>query len=199
MFRIISIAVITTLSVLAVSTYSSHASAESRERQLAQAESAQVQSGNIVLSEAEFNALFLASLEADERGRLLLSVSDGLKVVLNEGEVEISAVINMDKVEQIDPQAREVVESINAIFPFLDNSTMSVSVFGEPVARNGQIGIKDTFSAKIGILPLPNGALRSIGIDVDRANTENLSLENLTINSVTLTQGQISFEVAPKL
>jgi len=199
MFRIISIAVITTLSVLAVSTYSPHASAESRERQLAQAESAQVQSGNIVLSEAEFNALFLASLEADERGRLLLSVSDGLKVVLNEDEVEISAVINMDKVEQIDPQAREVVESINAIFPFLDNSTMSVSVFGEPVARNGQIGIKDTFSAQIGILPLPNGALRSIGIDVDRANTENLSLENLTINSVTLTQGQISFEVAPKL
>jgi len=199
MYRIFSIFALSIISVFVFSTYSLNASAESRQTQLAQAESQQIQSNNIVLTEAEFNELFLASLKADERGRLLLSVSDGLRVVLNEDDVEISAVINMDKVEQIDPGAREIVENINAVFPFLDNSTMSVSVFGEPVARNGLIGIKDTFSAKVGFIPLPNAALRSIGIDVTRANTENLDLENLTINSVSLTEGQISFEVAPKL
>jgi len=199
MFRIILIGVVFTLSLLAFSGYSTHTSAESQETQFVQAERRQTQISNVVFTEAEFNELFLASLKADERGRLLLSVSDGLKVILNEDDVELSAVINMDKVEQIDPGAREIVENINAIFPFLENSTMSVTVYGEPIARNGQIGIKDTFSAKVGFIPLPNSILSNIGIDVARANTENLNLENLIINSVSLTQGQISFELAPKL
>lgn len=198
MFRIISIVVISTLSILTFAGYSVHAPADSRATLLAQGESTQ-QGSTVTFSEAEFNELLISSLKADARGQLLLSVSDGLKVTLNEDDVELSAVINMDKVEEIDPGAREIVDNINAVFPFLNDSSMSVSVFGEPVARNGQIGIKDSFSAKVGIIPLPNALLRNIGIDVVRANTENLSLEDLTINSVSLTQGQISFEVAPKL
>ena len=196
MFRIITAV---SLSILSLSAFSEHSVQAPPSTQLAQAEFPQAINQNIVFTEAEFNELFIASLKEDERGRLLLSVSEGLNVVLNEDEVEISAEINLDKVEQVDPQARQIIENINSIFPFFDGATMSVTVYGEPVARNGQLGIKDNFSAKIGFIPLPNSALQQIGIDVARANTENLSLEGMALNSVNLTEGQIGFGITPQL
>jgi len=67
---------------------------------------------NTSLSEAEFNTLFLESLANDENGQLLLSVSDSLSAKLHSSHVEFSAVINLDKVEQISPEARASVEKL---------------------------------------------------------------------------------------
>jgi len=53
--------------------------------------------GNVAFNEDEFNALFMASLKADADGRKLLKVSDGVRAFLRDGEIEVSAVINLTK------------------------------------------------------------------------------------------------------
>ena len=152
---------------------------------------------NVSLSEAEFNDVLLASLEADPDGKLLLSISEGIKAVLLDGQVEISAIVNLDKAEKINAEAQAAVQNVKNLFPFLDGSNLEMTVYGEPVARNGQIAIKDNFSIKVGFVPLSNYALRKLGIDVERANTESLKLQFLSVTGVRVTQGNIIFDVAP--
>jgi len=57
--------------------------------------------GRVSLDSDEFNALLMASLKADEDGRKLLEVSDGVRAFLRQGEIEISAVINLNKFGEI--------------------------------------------------------------------------------------------------
>lgn len=159
---------------------------------------ADVMRGNVVFSETEFNVILLASLKADDYGRQLLEVSDGVRAILHDDKIEISAVINLDKVEKIDANARQAVEKVNRIFPFLSGSRVVMSLFGQPVARNGQIAFKDSFSAKVGVIPISNDSLRKLGVDVERANSKSLSIKYLSVNSVDLSQGEISLGVVPK-
>ena len=155
--------------------------------------------GELVLNETEFNGLFLASLKNTEDGRTLLAVSDAINAQLRHGEIELGAVINLDKVEKINPKARKSIEKVNRIFPFLQDSRVAVTVFGTPVVRNGQIGIKDDFHIKVGAIPISNDALRQLGAKVERANTSNLKLRNIRVKSVLTQEGQIAFGVSPNL
>lgn len=159
---------------------------------------ADVLKGRVVLSEDEFNLLLLASLKANKDGRKLLSVSDAVHAKLSDGEITVGAVINLDKVEKVDAKARKAVEKVTSIFPFLNSSRLSVSVTGEPVARNGEIAIRDNFSAKIGAIPISNSALRQLGAKVERANSTSLALKNLSIQSIDVEDGQITLKVFPR-
>lgn len=154
--------------------------------------------GQIVLSEDEFNLLLLVSLKASKDGRKLLSVSDAVQAKLTKDEIEIAAVINLDKVEKIDAKARQAVERVSGIFPFLSGSRMSVAVIGTPIARNGEIAIKDDFSVKVGAIPISNGALRKLGARVERANATSLALKNLSVRSINVGKGQITLKVFPR-
>lgn len=156
-------------------------------------------SGKLELSETEFNALFLASLKLDQDGRKLLAVSDGVKAIVHDDHIELGAIINLDKVEKIDPKARKSVEKVNRLFPFLSDSRVAVSVFGTPVVRNGRIGIKDDFHIKVGAIPISNDSLRQLGAKVERANTSNLNLRYLTVSSIGLEKGKIILGVVPRL
>jgi len=159
---------------------------------------ADVMNGKVVLSETEFNAIFLASLKADKDGRKLLSVSDAVKATIHKDHIELGAIINLDKVEKINPKARQGVEKVNRLFPFLHNSRVSVSVFGNPVARQGQVGIKDDFHIKVGAIPISNHSLKQLGAEVERANATNLSLKYLSVQSIALSDGQITLDVLPR-
>ena len=154
--------------------------------------------GQIVFNETEFNALLLASLKLNADGQQLLQVSDGIHATLNKDEVEIATVINLDKVEQINPQAREAVESFDKFFFFLDGSRLAVSVYGTPVVRNGRLAIKDDFHIKVGAIPISNSTLKQLGVEVERANESELALHLLTLSSVTLEEGKISFAAQPR-
>ena len=57
--------------------------------------------GKLELSETEFNALFLASLKLNEDGQKLLAVSDGVNAIVHDDHIELGAIINLDKVEEI--------------------------------------------------------------------------------------------------
>lgn len=159
---------------------------------------ADVMNGQVVFSEPEFNALLLASLKSDPDGRKLLAVSDAVNATLHEDHIELGAIINLDEVEKIAPKARKGVEKVNRLFPFLDNSRVAVSVFGNPVARGGDVGIKDDFHIKVGAIPISNSSLKQLGAPVERANVTNLAMKYLSVQSVTLQDGQITFSVLPR-
>ena len=155
--------------------------------------------GKVVFNETVFNALLLASLKVDEGGAQLLEVSDGVHAFLREDEVEISAVINLDKVEKVNPQSRKAVEQFDRLFFFLDDSRLAVSVYATPVVRDGFLGIKDDFHIKVGAIPISNSTLKQLGVEVERANESNLALRLLTLSSVELGNESISFGARPKL
>ena len=151
---------------------------------------------NTQLSEAEFNDLFLASLQNDKNGQLLLSVSDSLSAQLHPTHVEFSAVINLDKVEKISPEARASVEKFDSFFLFLDKNQLNLKVFAEPVSRNGLVGIKENFSIQLGPIPLSNDTLRQLGLDVAQANNTNLRLTNLDVHAIELLQGEVNLSTS---
>ena len=155
--------------------------------------------GEVAFDETEFNALLIASLKLHEDGQKLLQVSDGVRAILHQDEIEIAAVINLDKVEQIDPNARKAVERFDKFFFFLDDSRLAISVYGSPVVRNGSIAIKDDFHIKVGAIPISNSTLRQLGIEVERANDSELALQLLNLSSVTLEKGNISFAARPRI
>ncbi len=159
---------------------------------------AEILSGRLSLNEAEFNALLLASLQADKDGRKLLAVSDGVNATINPNGIEVSAVINLDKLGEVDAKARDAVEKVNRLLPFLNDSRVAVALIGTPVARNGELGIKDDFSLRVGAIPISNSALRQLGAKVERANQESLDLKYLTVNSVALRSGELALGVTPR-
>ncbi len=159
---------------------------------------ADVLNGQIVLSEPEFNAIFIASLKSDEKGQELLEVSDAVKAFLHKDKVELTAIINLDKVEASNPKAREAVEKFDRIFPFIQDSRVALTVYGTPVARHGRVGIKDDFHIKVGALPISNETLRGFGVEVERANTTDLALKFLSIQSIDLQDKQVGFRVLPR-
>ena len=155
--------------------------------------------GQVSFDETDFNALLIASLKLHEDGQKLIQVSDGVRAILHEDEIEIAAVINLDKVEQIDPNARKAVERFDKFFFFLDDSRLAISVYGTPVVRNGSIAIKDDFHIKVGAIPISNSTLRQLGIEVERANDSEFALQLLNLSSVTLEKGNISFAALPRI
>jgi hypothetical protein len=158
----------------------------------------QVLNGKVTFSEDEFNAIMLASLEADEDGRKLLAVSDAVKAFINKDELELSAIINLDKVEKIDPKARKAVEKLDRIFPFLNDSRVALTVYGTPIVRNGNLAIRDDFHIKVGAIPISNSSLRQLGAKVERANTTELPLKYLSVSNITLNDGEIELSVLPR-
>ncbi|MFT5573942.1 MAG: hypothetical protein ACI9FR_002878 [Cryomorphaceae bacterium] len=154
--------------------------------------------GKLELTETEFNALFLASLKLDEDGRKLLAVSDAIKAIIHQDHIELGAVINLDKVEKVDPKVRKAVEKVNRLFPFLNDSRVALTVYGTPVVRDGKIGIKDDFHIKVGAIPISNDSLRQLGAKVERANTSNLNLTHLSVSSLVMQDGKITLGVLPR-
>ena len=145
-------------------------------------------------SNEEFTDLLIRSLENDQNGLLLLSVSDSFTANINAETLSLSAVINLNKLEKISLETRQNIERFDKLFFFLDGENLNLTVIGEPVVRNGLIGIKDSFSVKIGPLPLPNNALRQFGVQVERANTTNLKLKDIIVQSIELEEGSITLD-----
>lgn len=148
-------------------------------------------------SDAQFTELFVESLTRDQNGQQLLAVSDAVKAFAHDDHVELTAVINLDKVEGIDPNLRRGIEKFDRIFPFIENARLALTVFGTPVVRNGRVGIKDDFHIKVGAIPISNQSLRTLGAEVERANEIDLALYNLSLKSIVLKEGQVVLSVQP--
>lgn len=155
--------------------------------------------GRVSFNEDEFNALFLASLKADADGRKLLAVSDGIRTFLRDGEIEVSAVVNLNKLEKVEPKARQAIENFDKLFWIIEDGRIAVTLFGTPVVRRGGIGVKDNFHAKIGEITFSNDTLRSLNVPVERANNEELAIKYLSLTSINVTPDNIQLGVRPKI
>ena len=145
----------------------------------------------IVLNQQQFNALLLDSLQADDKGRQVLAVSDQINTTLSDGEIQIGALINLDKVEKVNAKARAIIEKLDNVLVFLEGSQMRVSLIVRPLARNGEIAIYDDFSAKVGLIPISNDALQTLGVAVQQANNNSLALKNLSLQSIKVLDGEV--------
>ena len=132
-------------------------------------------------------------------GRKLLKVSDGVRAFLRDGEIEVSAVINLNKLERVEPKARRALEKFDQLFWVIEDGRIALSLFGTPVARRGGIGIKDTFHVKIGAIAFSNDTLRSLKVPVERANEAELAIRYLSLKSVRVAPQEIQLGVRPKL
>lgn len=155
-------------------------------------------SGQLTLSEVEFNALLISSLQSSQDGRRVLAVSDAVKANLNDGEVEVGAVIDLEKVAKISQKARDAVDKLNKALPLLDQSKMFLSVAGQPIARNGEIAFDENFSVKIGAIPISSKLLEQMGVPVHKATESSLPLQYITIKSIALTEDEVVLEVRPR-
>lgn len=160
---------------------------------------ADVMNGQLILSEVEFNALLITSLQASRDGRRVMAVSDAVKAQLGDGYVEIGAVIDLDKVAQISDDARLAVENLSKALPLLDQSKIFLSVSGQPVAQNGEISFGDDFSVKIGAMPISSKLLAQLGVPVHKASESSLPLKYMSVRSIALTKGEVILEVLPRL
>lgn len=157
-----------------------------------------VMNGQLQLSEPEFNALLMASLQSDVDGRRLLSVSDALNAQIREDELELGLVLDLDKVALLDAEARDAVNRVTDALPFLDKSKLFLAVTGEPIARDGGIAFGKDFTVTIGMLPISSSLLSQLGVPVHKASNASLPLRYLRVQSIKLEQGQINLGVLPR-
>ena len=158
---------------------------------------AEVMNGELNLSETEFNALMLASLQSSKGGRRLLAVSDGVNAQLRNDELEIGAVVDLKKLAATDAKSKKAVDKLTDALPFLSNQKLSVAISGTPIARDGNIAFDQDLSLTIGSVPIPNSVLKSLGVPVERATQESLPLKYLKVTSVNLKEDQITLGVLP--
>lgn len=157
-----------------------------------------VMKGQVSFDEMEFNAILLASLKNDDDGRKLLSVSDAVRAFIRDDHIEITAIINLAKLEKVEPKARKAVEKLDLLFPFLNNSRVALTVYATPVARGNKLAIKDDFHIKVGAIPISNSSLKALGVKVERANNSELAIKYLALKSVRLASKKITLEVSPR-
>lgn len=154
--------------------------------------------GQVTLTEAEFSALFQASLYSSRDGKRLLSVSDGINAQITEDAIELGVVFNLEKISKLDARAKEKVEKVLDALPLLAESRVFVGIKGVPMARNGELAIGDDYSIKIGSLALSDKFLSDVGVPVDLLTSKSLAINLMTVTSVTINDGQITLGVLPR-
>ncbi len=154
--------------------------------------------GTVTLNETEFNALLIAGLNNSKNGRRLLSVSKAINAEIHAGEIELGAVVNLDKASAINDKTKKVVAGLRKAMPLLDDSTIFLAVRGTPIAKSGNIGFADEFGVKIGAVPISSNSLQQLGVPVERVSTVSLPMKYMTIKSIELTEGEVRLKVFPK-
>ena len=127
---------------------------------------ADVLKGQLILSEVEFNALLMSSLQSSRDGRRVISVSDAIKANLKEGEVEVGAVVDLNKVANMSHKVADAVQDLKKALPLLNQSKIFLSVTGQPVAINGDIAFDNNFVVKIGSVPISSKLLEKVGVPI---------------------------------
>ena len=154
--------------------------------------------GQLEMSENEFNALLLASLQSSEDGRKLLSVSDAINVQLEDQELQLGVVVDLNKIARLDAKSKKAVDRLEEMLPFLNKAKLSLGVKGQPVARDGEIGFADNFSIRIGALPISSRILEQLGVSIHKVSQATLPIRNLKVTSITIEPDKIKLGVAPR-
>lgn len=155
--------------------------------------------GEVVFNEPEFNALVLTSLRANTDGRRLLAVSDGINIDLQDNQIEVGAILNVEKLARYEPKAKKAIEQALQFLPMIQNNGLiAVAIKGRPIARNGELAIGNDVSVAIGSFPISNGVLKTLGVKTHKISQESLRLKAIRIDSVYASKNQIKFGIGRK-
>jgi hypothetical protein len=158
-----------------------------------------MEGGELVLSEAEFNALFQASLKSSRDGRRLLKISDGINAQIAEDGIELGVVLNLQKISQLDARTREKVEKVLNLIPLLDKSRVYLAIKGAPMVSDGNLAVSDDFTVSIGDLPISNKLLADIGLPADRLTSKTWPISLMSVESISTEDGKMTLSVLPRL
>lgn len=159
---------------------------------------ADVMDGKLQLNQTEFNALLLASLQNSRDGKRLLRVSDDVRAIITKENLEIGAVIDLDKLSSEDPELGKKVRKLVHYLPLWEKNSVYIAVLGEPIARQGELAITDNLSLKIGAIPIGNNVLRQLGVPLEEIARKSLPLRYLSVQDVQLSEQQIAMSVLPR-
>jgi len=155
--------------------------------------------GQVTLNEAELNALLYTKLRKEEDGRRLLAITDGVRAQIKNGSVELGAVLNIDKLQQLDAKTRRKVKKYLEKLPVLKGRKIYLAIEGKPVARNGQLAVAEDVTFKIGSIPVPAYMLESLGVRLDKLRNASVRIRNIRITDVKIDNKRIIASVNPDL
>lgn len=148
--------------------------------------------GKLELTEAEFNSLVKVALSLNPDGQKLLAISERIISHYHTDSVEIGAVINLDKVRQIDQNLHQTIQKFKRDYPFMAKKYIYLAVKAKPVAKNGRIVLAQNMAMKLGKLPIPAPLLNLTHIDMEQVQQMSLSIRKLHISDVSVSPEGLS-------
>ena len=155
--------------------------------------------GQVTLNEPELNALLYTKLRQERDGRRLLAVADGVRAQIRENGIELGAVLNLDKLQQLDEETRRKVTKYLEKLPVLKGRKVYLAISGKPVARNGKLAIANDIVFRIGSIPIPSDVIESLGVRLDKLREESIGVRNIRITDVRTENKRIIASVNPDL
>ena len=153
--------------------------------------------GEVVLDEQELNVLLYTKLQKERDGRRLLAVTDGVRAQIKENSIELGAVLNTEKLKNLDEKTRRKVKKYLEKLPVLQGRKIYLAIEGKPVARNGELAIAEGLGLKIGHIPIPGDVLESLGLELSKLKRESVRIRNIRITDVRIDNKRIIASVNP--
>lgn len=147
--------------------------------------------GHVTLDEEELNALLYTKLQKEKDGRRLLAVTDGVRAQIKGNSVELGAVLDVDKLQQLDAKTRAKINKYLEKLSILKGRKIYLAIEGRPISRSGQLAVADDVTFKIGSIPVPTKILESLGVSLNKLRKESVSVRNIRITDVRIENKQI--------
>ena len=158
---------------------------------------AQILKGELVLNSKEFGALVYTGLLASKEGREMLKMTEVLHTELRNDELELAAVVDLNKVAKRNAEARKLVSQITSYLPFISEDKVAVSITAKPLVSGGTVILGDDFTIKIGGLPLSADILDRLGAPVAEISKTPLPLSRLKVTSLDIQKDKLTLGVLP--
>jgi len=151
---------------------------------------------DIVISEAELNAMVTDAIASQPYTAPILDIAKGVNTQLENDRIESGMTINLGEIPRDDlpVEAKDAIDQLIGTFPFLADRDVYLGIEGSPKVVNGAISLENA-NIKLGPLSLPaSGVASELGIsqvDIERQLNAVLAQQGLTPEDVRVVDGQI--------
>ena len=151
----------------------------------------------IVLSEAELEALLTSAIAEHPRGADLLRIVREIRIDLEEDSLELGFSVDVGALERSGLVEAEKLERVLDILPMLRGRDLYVGFRGAPGAAGGKIALVDDLEVTVGFLTLPLADLaEKLGFTGDAVYSElEFDLRWFAVEEVRAGKDEITLEV----
>jgi hypothetical protein len=154
-------------------------------------------SAQIVLSEADLEALAIAAIADHDKGADLVRVVREVRADLEEDSLELGFSVDVGALERSGLVETEMLERVLDILPLLRGRNFYVGFRGVPGAVNGKIAWVEDLEVTLGFLTLPVDDLaEKLGLSTDAVYSQvKLDIGGLAVDEIQAGKDQITLEV----